>query len=60
VTFDLAEGQEVYAAGEAFYITEGHVPRAEPGTEYLQFSPADELHVVSEQMKKNMAAMQGA
>jgi hypothetical protein len=60
VTFETAGGQETYAAGEAFSITEGHVPRAEPGTEYLQFSPAEELHVVSEQMKRNMAAMQGA
>jgi hypothetical protein len=25
---------------------------------YLQFSPAEELHAVSEQMQKNMAAMQ--
>jgi hypothetical protein len=58
--FDLADGEEVYEAGEAFYITKGHVPHAEPGTEYLQFSPAEELHVVSEQMQKNMAAMQGA
>jgi hypothetical protein len=58
--FDLADGEEVYEAGEAFYLTHGHIPRAEPGTEYLQFSPAEELHAVSEQMQKNMAAMQGA
>jgi hypothetical protein len=60
VMFDLGDREEVYEAGEAFYLTHGHIPRAEPGTEYLQFSPAEELHVVSEQMQKNMAAMRGA
>jgi hypothetical protein len=59
VTFDLGESQEVYEAGDAFYITTGHVPSAERGTEYLQFSPAEELRRVSAHMEKNMAAMQG-
>jgi hypothetical protein len=60
LTFETAAGKEIYTAGDAFHITEGHVPRAEPGTEYLQFSPAEELEVVSSQMKRNMAALQGA
>jgi hypothetical protein len=59
VTFDLGDSQEVYEAGDAFYITTGHVPSAEAGTEYLQFSPAEELRRVSAHMEKNMAAMQG-
>jgi hypothetical protein len=58
--FDLGDREEVYEAGDAFYLTHGHIPHAEPGTEYVQFSPAEELHVVSDQMRKNMAAMQGA
>ncbi len=60
VIFDLADREEVYEAGDAFYLSHGHIPRAEPGTEYLQFSPAEELHAVSEHMQKNFAAMQGA
>ncbi len=60
VIFDLGDREEVYKAGEAFHLTRGHIPRAEPGTEYLQFSPAEELHTVSAHMQKNMAAMQGA
>ena len=55
--FDLGDREEVYGAGEAFYLTDGHIPRAEPGTEYLQFSPAEELQVVSEHMQRMMAAM---
>ena len=58
LTFDLGDREEVYEAGDAFHLTHGHVPRAEPGTEYLQFSPASELHAVSEHMQKNMAALQ--
>jgi hypothetical protein len=60
VIFDLGDREEVYEAGDAFYLTHGHIPRAEPGTEYLQFSPAEALQAVSAQMQKNMAAMQGA
>jgi hypothetical protein len=58
LTFDLGDREEVYEAGDAFYLTHRHIPRAEPGTQYLQFSPAAELHAVSEHMQKNLAAMQ--
>lgn len=60
VVFDVGGREEVYEAGDAFYLSHGHIPRAEPGTEYVQFSPAEELHAVSEHMQKNMAAMQGS
>jgi len=60
VVFDVGGREEVYEAGDAFYLSHGHIPRAEPGTEYLQFSPAEELRTVSAHMQKNMAAMQGA
>jgi hypothetical protein len=60
VIFDVGDREEVYEAGDAFYLSHGHIPRAEPGTAYLQFSPAEELHTVSAHMQKNMAAMQGA
>jgi hypothetical protein len=38
----------------------GHVGTGnEPDTEYVQFSPAEELRQVSETMNQNMQAMQG-
>ena len=58
--FDLGDREEVYEAGDAFYLTHAHIPRAELATEYLQFSPAEELDAVSAHMQKNMAAMQSA
>ena len=52
---------EVFEAGDAFYLPPGHIGvQNEPGTEYLQFSPSDELRKVSEVMMKNMQEMQGA
>jgi hypothetical protein len=59
VTFRYADRDEVYAAGDAFYAPPGHVPvHNEPGTEYLQFSPAEELRVTSEVIMRNFQALQ--
>jgi mannose-6-phosphate isomerase-like protein (cupin superfamily) len=35
--------EEVIEAGDAFYMTPGHAPEAEEGTELVQFSPAEKL-----------------
>src|SRR5947209_3951025 len=35
--------EEVFEAGDAFYMTPGHAPEAEAGSEFVQFSPADQL-----------------
>ena len=34
---------EVIEAGDAFYMPPGHVPEADAGTEFIQFSPTTEL-----------------
>jgi len=45
-----ADREETYQADDAFYMTPGHVPAAEAGTEFVQFSP-------KEQLAETMAAM---
>jgi hypothetical protein len=60
VTFTFDHGEETYGPGDAFYAPAGHGQRADAGTVYLQFSPADELRRVSETLMNNMRAMQGA
>ena len=60
VTFRFADHEEVFEAGDAFYLPPGHVPLAEGGSEYIQFSPSEELQVVSAAMVKNLQAMQAA
>ncbi len=34
---------DVIEAGDAYYLAPGHVPEIDAGTEFLMFSPADEL-----------------
>ena len=60
LVFRIDGREEVYEAGDAFCLPPGHIQTAEAGTEYLQFSPSEELQVVSETMLKNMQAMQTA
>jgi len=61
LTYRFADHEEVFEAGDAFYVPPGHVPVAEAGSELVQFSPSDELRVVVDAMTKNMQAMmQGA
>jgi hypothetical protein len=60
VTFRFADREEVFESGDAFYVPGGHAPILEAGTEYLQFSPAEELAATSEVMVKNFMALQTA
>ena len=59
LTYRFADHEEVFEAGDAFYLPPGHVPLAEAGSEFVQFSPSDELKVVEATMMRNMQAMQG-
>jgi hypothetical protein len=57
--FRYADHEEVFEAGDAFYTPPGHVPAMnEAGTEFVMFSPADELRKTEAVMMKNMQAMQ--
>jgi mannose-6-phosphate isomerase-like protein (cupin superfamily) len=60
VTFRFADHDEVFEAGDAFYVPPGHGQLADADTEYVQFSPREELAVVEAAIMKNMRAMQGA
>jgi hypothetical protein len=59
VTFRFGEREEVFESGDAFYTPPGHVPvKHEPGTQIVQFSPAEELLKTEAVMMENMQAMQ--
>lgn len=58
LTFRVADHEEVFEAGDAFYLPPGHVPLAEAGSEYVQFSPTEELKATEAVMMKNMQEMQ--
>ena len=57
VTFGFDDREEVFEAGDAFYVPPGHTQRAAAGSEYVQFSPADELRAVSAAIAENMRTM---
>ena len=59
MTARYADRDEVFEAGDAFYTPPGHVPVTnEPGTEFVSFSPSEELRTAETVMMKNMQAMQ--
>ncbi len=59
-TYRFADREEVFEAGDAFYLPPGHIPVAEAGSELVQFSPTAELRAVDAVMLENVQAMQGA
>jgi glyoxylate utilization-related uncharacterized protein len=59
VTFRYADREEVFEAGDACYTPPGHVQvKNEPGTEFVTFSPTEELREAEAVMMKNVQAMQ--
>jgi hypothetical protein len=59
VTYRFADHDEVFKAGDAFYLPPGHIPVVDAGSELVQFSPAEQLQHVTELMTANMRAAQG-
>ena len=58
MTARYADRDEVFEAGDAFYTPPGHIPvKHEPGTEFVSFSPTEELLAAEAVMVKNMQAM---
>jgi hypothetical protein len=59
MTVRYKDGEETIRAGEAFYLPPGHVPAAEAGTEFVQFSPAAELAAVMGALQGDAASGEG-
>ncbi len=60
MTVHYADHEEVIKAGDAFYMPPGHVPSAGAGSEFIQFSPTEELEATNAVIAKNAQAMRGA
>lgn len=54
--YRYSDHEEVYAAGEVYYAAPGHLPIIEAGTEYVEFSPTEQLQKTMEVVERNMAA----
>ena len=53
ITVAYPDRDEVYQDGDAFYMPAGHVPEAETGTEFVQFSPKEQLAETVAAIKAN-------
>lgn len=60
VTFTVDGRDQSFEAGDAFYVPPGHLQRVDAGTEYLQFSPEEQMRVVDEVIMANFRRLQGA
>jgi hypothetical protein len=59
LTWRYADREEVFEAGDAFFAPPGHAPEAEAGSEFVQFSPSEELRATEAAIMENMQKVQG-
>ena len=57
LTVTYKDREEVYEAGDAFYMPPGHAPAAVAGSEFVQFSPTPELDITVAAIRRNVQAM---
>jgi mannose-6-phosphate isomerase-like protein (cupin superfamily) len=57
LVFSFGDHEEVYEAGDAFYTPPGHTPAADADTEFVMFSPAEQLEETEAAIR---TALQGA
>jgi hypothetical protein len=57
VAFRSSDGEEVFEAGDAYYVGPGHTPILYAGTEVIEFSPTEALGRTMEVVGKNIERM---
>ncbi|MCW2673864.1 MAG: hypothetical protein JWP14_2453 [Frankiales bacterium] len=60
LTVEYADRTEVIQPGDAFYMAPGHVPAAAAGSEFVQFSPTDQLAPSLAAMQRNAERLASA
>jgi hypothetical protein len=60
VGFRSGGSEELFEAGDAYYVGPGHTPILYAGTEVVEFSPSDKLGQTMEVVTKNMEEMEAA
>jgi mannose-6-phosphate isomerase-like protein (cupin superfamily) len=59
LTVRYPDREEVFGPGDAFYMPPGHVPEAEGGSEFVQFSPTHDMETTMAAIQASMQAQQG-
>jgi len=58
LSYRVGSREEVFEAGDAFYLPPGHIPVSnQPGSEFVQFSPTKELRETQAVMRANTTAL---
>jgi hypothetical protein len=57
LTVTYVDRTETIEAGDAFYLSPGHTPAATAGTEFVLFSPAEELKATDAAVMAGMEAL---
>jgi len=60
VAFRLANREEIYQAGDAYYVPPGHTPIHYAGAELVEFSPTDALGLTIPVVLENLRAAEVA
>jgi len=60
VAFRSGDEEELFEAGDAYYVGPGHTPVLFAGTELVEFSPSEELGRTMQVVTKNMEEMQAS
>jgi hypothetical protein len=60
LAFRSGDREEVFEAGDAYYVGPGHTPVLYAGTEVVEFSPTEELGRTMEVVTKNTQAMRAS
>jgi hypothetical protein len=60
LSVEYDDHEETYGPGDAFYMTPGHVPTATAGSEFVMFSPKDEMAATNAAIQAHMQQVQRA
>ena len=60
IVVQYGDHADVFEAGDAFFMSPGHTPAADAGSEFVMFSPADQLAEVEAAIARAMQAAAGA
>ena len=54
-----SDREETFEAGDAYYMEPGHTLVIEAGTEFVEFSPKEDMERTMEVISRNLQGMQG-
>jgi hypothetical protein len=57
VAFRSGDAEEVFEAGDAYYVGPGHIPVISTGTEVIEFSPTEKLGETMAVVNRNQEEM---